>query len=125
MGYNWAKKGMKKLFFNLLFIVGMAAGAMTLSSFAIPINRTSVSMTMSIPKGYKYVTDVTAYASVGAGEATVKRTLKLYEKEGDYILVISNDEWQPVNKNPLYGSDLDASWRNLYEYKAGKWFFNM
>ena len=24
-----------------------------------------------------------------------------------------------------YGSDLDASWRNLYEYKAGKWFFNM
>ena len=117
---------MKKVLFNLAIIAGLAVGAiMALSSFIMQVNETQVAVTTSIPRGYNYVQDVTAYCSVGAGEATASRTLKLYAKESDYILVINNNEWEPVNKNPLYNSEIDGGWRNAYQYKAGKWFFNM
>ena len=116
---------MKKNVLGLALIAGIAVSSMALSSYSYPKNETSVSVTTSIPKGYNYVQDVTAYCSVGTGDATASRTLKLYEKEGDYILVISNNEWEPVNKNPLYNSDINGGWRNSYQYKAGKWFFNM
>ena len=116
---------MKKMLLSLVLIAGIAVGSMALSSFTCQTSGKMVSVTTSIPRGYNYVQDVTAYCSVGAGDATASRTLKLYEKEGDYILVISNNEWEPVNKNPLYNSDLDGGWRNSYQYKAGKWFFNM
>lgn len=116
---------MKKIFFSLALAIIMAVGSMALCSYTYQTTETSIFVITSIPKGYNYVKDVTAYTSAGAGDATVKRVLKLYEKEGDYILVISNNEYEPVNKNPLYGSDLNAGWRNSYEYKAGKWFFNM
>lgn len=124
-GIELGTNRMKKVFFNLALIIGIAAGSMALSSFVIPVNETSIFIITDIPRGYNYVQDVTAYCSVGAGEATASRTLKLYAKEGDYILVISNNEWEPVNKNPLYNSDIDGGWRNSYQYKAGKWFFNM
>lgn len=116
---------MKKTLLSVALIAGMAVGLMTLNSFTCQANEKIVSVTISIPRGYNYVQDVTAYCSVGAGDATASRTLKVYEKEGDYILVINNNEWEPVNKNPLYNSDIDGGWRNSYQYKAGKWFFNM
>lgn len=124
-GIELGKMIMKKIVLGLALIAGMAVCSMALSSYSYPKNETSVSVTSSIPKGYNYVQDVTAYCSVGAGDATASRILKVYEKEGDYILVISNNEWEPVNKNPLYNSDIDGGWRNSYQYKAGKWFFNM
>ena len=116
---------MKKAFFGLALVASMMVGSMALSSFNSPKDSAIVSVSTSIPKGYNYVKDVTAKCSVGAGDATTTRTLKLYEKEGDYILVISNNEWEPVSNNPLYNSSIDGGWRNSYQYKAGKWFFNM
>lgn len=116
---------MKKTLLSVALIAGMFVCSIALSSFTCQTNERIVSVTTSIPRGYNYVQDVTAYCSVGAGDATASRTLKLYEKEGDYILVISSNEWEPVSKNPLYNSEIDGGWRNSYQYKAGKWFFNM
>lgn len=124
-GIELGKMKMKKIVLGLALIAGITVGSMVLCSYSYPKNEASTSVTMSIPNGYKYVQDVTAYCSVGAGDATASRTLKVYEKDGNYILVISNNEWEPVNKNPLYNSDIDGGWRNSYQYKAGKWFFNM